>query len=118
MRIGVRARRLTVPPRLAQDVDQRLRLTVGRFARRVSAVAVRLFDVNGPRGGLDKVCEVTVSLSRAGTVRYRAVASSVAVAASRALAGTQEVIARRLALRRDRRRQDGRRRRELARETA
>jgi ribosome-associated translation inhibitor RaiA len=118
MQICVRARHVTVPPRFAQEVEHRVRLAVGRFARRVSAVAVRLSDLNGPRGGVDKVCEVTVSLSRAGTVRYRAVAGGVAVAVSRAVAGTQGAIVRRFALRRDVPRQDRRRRRALALDTA
>ncbi len=114
MQIQVRARHVVVPPRFAQEVEHRMRVAIGRFARRVHRVALRFSDLNGPRGGVDKACVVTVSLSKAGTLRYRAVAGDVVAAMFRAVAGTQEAVVRRLGLRRDGPRQDGRQRRSLA----
>ena len=101
MRIQVRARHVAVPPRFAQEVERHVQLAIGRFARRVHRVALRFSDLNGPRGGVDKACMVTVSLSRAGTVGYRAVAGDVVAAMYRAVAGTQAAVVRRLGLRRD-----------------
>jgi putative sigma-54 modulation protein len=70
MQIRVRADRVAGSTGLTKDAEERLRRAIGRLARRVTRVGVRLFDLNGPRGGVDKACEVTVSLARAGTVRY------------------------------------------------
>ena len=117
MQIRVRTDRVACSTGLTEDAEQRVRRAIGRVTRRVTRVGVRLFDLNGPRGGVDKACEVTVSLARAGTVRYRAVAESVGVAIRRAAAGTREAVARRLALRRDRQRH-GRRHDPLAPELA
>ncbi len=114
MQIQVRARHVVVPPRFAQEVEHRMRVAIGRFARRVHRVALRFSDLNGPRGGVDKACVVTVSLSKAGTLRYRAVAGDVVAAMFRAVAGTQEAVVRRLGLRRDGPRHDGRQSRSLA----
>lgn len=43
-------------------VRERFEYALGRFAGRVRSVTVRLGDVNGPRGGVDKTCAVTVRL--------------------------------------------------------
>ncbi len=104
MDIRVRTDRAPESAQAAREAERRVRHAMGGLARRVTAIAVRLFDVNGPRGGVDKVCAVTVSLARAGTVRYQAVSHSVAIAITEAVAGTRQAVARRVALRRDRRR--------------
>lgn len=43
---------------------KRLEFALGRFAGRVRSLTVRLTDVNGPRGGLDKKCLIAVRLTR------------------------------------------------------
>ena len=64
MRLDIRGRHLTLTPALLDRVTRRLRFALGRFDRRVGRVSVRLGDVNGPRGGVDKSC--TVHLHAAG----------------------------------------------------
>ncbi len=49
----------------ATDLAQRrLEFALGRFASRVRSLTVRLTDLNGPRGGLDKKCLIAVRLDR------------------------------------------------------
>ncbi len=114
MKIRVRARDIASTQDLIPDTDRQLRRAMGRFARRISAIGVRLFDINGDRGGVDKACEVTVSLGRAGTVRYRAVASTAAAAMALAVSGIRGGVGRHLAVHRGSRRRLARRRRDLA----
>jgi ribosome-associated translation inhibitor RaiA len=45
---------------LREYVDRRLGLALDRFAHRIERVQVRLEDVNGARGGVDKHCRIHV----------------------------------------------------------
>lgn len=56
--------RTTLDPSLADLVQQRFSFAVGRFGQHVASVTVRLTDVNGPRGGTDKRCAVSVRVHR------------------------------------------------------
>jgi ribosome hibernation promoting factor len=49
-------------------VERRLQFSLGRFSRRVERAMVHLDDVNGPRGGEDKVCRIEVRLRPSGNV--------------------------------------------------
>jgi putative sigma-54 modulation protein len=43
-------------------IKRRVRFALSRFAHRITRVAVRLVDINGPRGGVDKRCRVLIEL--------------------------------------------------------
>jgi ribosome-associated translation inhibitor RaiA len=45
-------------------VERRLRFALGRLTTRISRVLVKLKDLNGPRGGVDKSCQLVVSFPR------------------------------------------------------
>jgi len=62
MQIIVR-RDKSLPEALAVLARRRLEFALGRFGPRVRSLAVRLKDVNGPKGGVDKVCLVAVRLT-------------------------------------------------------
>jgi len=49
-------------------IERRLRFALGRFESRIDGVTLRLTDVNGPRGGIDKRCQVAVALVPRGVV--------------------------------------------------
>ena len=51
-----------LPEWLGMHVQRRLRFALDRFAPRINRVTVRLVDLNGPRGGIDKQCRITVEL--------------------------------------------------------
>ena len=62
MQLDIRGRNLRLTPALLDHVDRRIRFALGRFAARLSRVAVRVGDVNGPRGGVDKRCWIHLEL--------------------------------------------------------
>lgn len=44
-------------------IRRRLGMKLGKFAPSIERVSVRVDDINGPRGGVDKMCRVKVVLS-------------------------------------------------------
>ena len=62
MRIEIRGRGLTTSDGLRARLERRLAFALGRFAPRIGRVRVRLEDVNGPRGGVDKRCRLEVAI--------------------------------------------------------
>ena len=68
MRVQVRLRGVESPPSVIEYATRRVHQRLSRFGRHVSGVMVRLSDVNGPEGGPDKRCQLTVSGPRLGSV--------------------------------------------------
>ncbi len=61
MRIDVRGTD-PLPPAIVRLARKRLEFGLARFAGRVASLTVRLGDVNGPRGGVDKKCLLAIRL--------------------------------------------------------
>lgn len=53
---------------LKEHIERRLTYALARFGSRVSKVAVSLTDNNGPKGGVDKACQIVVRLRGMGDV--------------------------------------------------
>jgi putative sigma-54 modulation protein len=68
MRLLIHARGTEVTDKLRHYVERRLRQATGRFEKQIGTVTVHLEDVNGPRGGVDKLCLITAELPWAGHV--------------------------------------------------
>jgi putative sigma-54 modulation protein len=63
---------VSISAALKTYTERRLRSAFGKTTPVFSEVEVRLSDVNGPRGGVDKECAMRVALQRAGVVFVRA----------------------------------------------
>lgn len=53
---------------LKDHIERRIRFALGRFADRIERLVVRISDMNGPRGGVDKHCRIAVALIPKGVV--------------------------------------------------
>ncbi|MBS1176167.1 MAG: hypothetical protein H6R06_579 [Proteobacteria bacterium] len=73
---------------------RRLRFVLRRLTWLVPRARVRLSDVNGPRGGVDKQCRVELRTDSAGTVVVTAVARDWQAALDTALARSARTLVR------------------------
>ena len=62
MRFSVSGDRVKITTGLREFIDRRLYFALGRFGPAIDTVSVRVGDVNGPRGGVDKHCQIVVNL--------------------------------------------------------
>jgi len=68
MRLEILGVHVELDEDLRDYIERRLRTALGRFAARIDRATVRLTDVNGPRGGVDKRCRIAVALIPRGLV--------------------------------------------------
>lgn len=104
MRTDVQSRGFTLTPSLRAAVTEEARDFAARFPKLPTVLQVRLFDVNGPRGGPDKGCLVHARVGRGARVvvateidsdLYRAIAAAF----EKLERGTQAALGRRLSTR-------------------
>lgn len=75
---------------------ERVRFALRRLTALVLRAKVRFSDVNGPRGGVDKRCQVELSTESAGTVVIASLARDWRSALDRSLARATRVLTRSL----------------------
>ena len=94
MRLQVRFRHLDASPELHRQVVRRIHFAFSRFAHAIQRITVTLADVNGPRGGVDKRCQVELDTDGNGKVVITAVARDWRSAIDNALARAARVLLR------------------------
>jgi hypothetical protein len=75
---------------------ERVRFALRRLTSMVPRAKVQFSDVNGPRGGVDKRCQVELSTEAAGTVVIASLARDWRTALDRSLARATRVLTRSL----------------------
>ncbi len=68
MKIEVRFRALEPSEPLRAYVLRAVHFHLSRFGRELSSVSARIGDINGPKGGIDKRCQLHVRGPRLGSV--------------------------------------------------
>jgi ribosome-associated translation inhibitor RaiA len=82
--VAIRARGLELTEELREHVTRRISFAVSRVSPLLQRVDVTLDDVNGPKGGVDKVCRVRARGPGLRAVVIEERASDVTVAVDRA----------------------------------
>jgi ribosome-associated translation inhibitor RaiA len=80
-----------------RDVSvERVRFALRRLTAWVARAKVQFSDINGPRGGVDKRCQVELKTDTSGTVVITSLAQDWRTALDRALARATRVLTRTL----------------------
>jgi len=62
MTISIRVRGIEWTDELHKEVERSVAFAVDRYQTHVNHVSVYLVDLNGPKGGADKLCQMTAKL--------------------------------------------------------
>jgi len=81
---------------LRSYIERRISFALNRFIDRVRTVEIHLSDLNGPRGGVDKRCQVVVDGATSWVVRIDDTNESLHAAVDRAAAKAKQIVSRKL----------------------
>jgi len=70
MQMRIQGRNIELTQAIRQHIRERVTAALDQHASRVRQVAVTVSDINGPRGGVDQLCNVVVSLRGGKTLRH------------------------------------------------
>ena len=66
MKFEILGQGIRIDQRMAEFINERMQLCHERYEGRLRKVTVSLYDVNGPKSGVDKRCRITYTLAGAG----------------------------------------------------
>jgi ribosomal subunit interface protein len=102
VQIDIQARDFNLTKALRSHVRRRLDFALSSRYDQVRRIQVRLSDINGPRGGADKCCQIHVVLPRLSDVIIEDTEADMYVAINRAIDRAGRSVSRRLAREHDR----------------
>lgn len=100
MKINMQARSFSLSKALRAHVQRRLSFALQKKADQIQHIMVRLSDINGPKGGIDKRCQIQIVLPHLNDVVVEDKESDIYVAIDRAANRAARVVRRRLSRRR------------------
>lgn len=101
MQIEIQARNFFLTKAIQNHVERRLDFALSTRHEHIQRILVRLSDINGPRGGQDKSCQIQVVLPHLADVIVEDTQSNLYVAIDRAANRVNRTVTRRLARQRD-----------------
>ena len=69
MRLEIRRKGVRLAASTRQYLTEHLSSALGKFMERIRLVTIHLADSNGPRGGVDKQCLISVQLAGGKVIR-------------------------------------------------
>jgi len=107
MQIDIQARNFSLTEALREYIQRRVGFALSTRDEHIQRIKVRLSDINGPRGGRDKCCQIQVVLPQLADVVIEDTELDMYVAIDRAMDRTGRTVNRKLARQRDNARTTG-----------
>ena len=98
MRLRLVAHGIELSADLNNYVRRRAHFSLGRFAGRIRSLSIRLADVNGLRGGIDKLCDIRLDVGLRQEVMVRERQTSIHAAVVFAMERAERAVQRHLEL--------------------
>jgi len=96
MQVDIQARHFSLTEALRNHAERRLRFALTCFDDHIQRVVIRLSDINGPKGGVDKHCHLQVVLSGLHDVVIEDTEADMYVAINRATDRAGRTVERRI----------------------
>lgn len=96
MQIDIQTSRLALAPEHREQIRRRTIFALSRLQARIARVEVRLADINGRRGGVDKQCRVMVTLTHGPAAVVEDLDADLPTLIDRAIARAGRVAAKRI----------------------
>lgn len=101
MQLDIRAHGFALTAALREYAERRLHFALDWARNDVSTVILRFTDINGPRGGNDKRCQLRIPMPRMRAVVIEDTAADLYVAIDRAIDRAGRTLERRLSRQRE-----------------
>jgi len=96
MRIEIQAKGFLLTEALREHTERRIRFAFSWASGHVRKVMVRLSDINGPRGGSDKRCQIQIPMQSTNDIVIEDTEADLYIAIDRAADRAERTIARKL----------------------
>lgn len=104
MKLEIRLLKVEITDSQRAYAQRRLSFALNRFAERIKTVRLKLGDMNGSRGGVDKRCQVAISLAHSSPITLESRASTVQGAVDRIASKVRSFVERRFVCKHEQRR--------------
>jgi len=104
MKLEVRGLNVEITDSLRTYAQRRLGFALDRFAERIRTVRLKLADMNGSRGGVDKRCQLAISLAHLSPITLESRASTAQGAVDRIASKVRRFVERRFVRQHEQRR--------------
>lgn len=94
MKIELRFRDLETTDELRMHSERQAHFHLSRFGGELTSVVIRVRDVNGPKGGVDKHCQLTARGPRLRAIRVEAESADVSSAIDMAMERLSRTVGR------------------------
>ncbi len=101
MKIDITLQQSCSDHKISDKIDEQARSALSRFATTIQTVTIRITDANGPKGGIDIRCVVSMKLTSTGEVILHGEGENVFSALNQCLSRADRAISRNLDRRRN-----------------
>lgn len=96
MQITIKAHDFTLTKALKEHTKNRVHAHLSRYGERIQQVSVRLDDINGPRGGADKRCQIQIVIAGLPSVNVEDIEADMYIAITRAVDRASRAVKRKI----------------------
>ena len=96
MNVNIQSRLVELTPGLETHIYRKLHFELSRMESHITALAIIVSDVNGPKGGIDKQCLLQVSVANKGYFVIKDRQTDIYYAIDRVMQRVSRLVARKI----------------------